>query len=230
MALARAAIETVFLDAGGVLVYPNWYRVADIFAAHGLPVRGDDLIAAEPPAKLTMDEAAREAGSVDSTRMLDFFGTVLDTAGVPTGEDRERAMAAVRAYHAVHNIWERLPAHVVPALEAIRRTGVKMVVASNANGVLHRCFDRVGLTPHFDLIGDSFLEGVEKPDPRFFQRLLDRSGSRAETTVHVGDLFHVDVVGARRAGLRAILLDEHRLYGRYEVERIHTLADLVERI
>jgi len=224
------SVETVFLDAGGVLVYPNWQRVAETFTRHGLPVEASVLRAAEPPAKLLMDESAKQTDSADAPRMLDFFGTVLDRAGVPRGDARDAAMADVRAYHASHNIWEHLPEHVAPALEALRRTGVKMVVASNANGVLHRCFERVGLTPYFDLICDSFIEGVEKPDPRFFQRLLDKSDSRPETTVHVGDLFHVDVVGAQRAGLRAILLDEHDLYTHVRVERIHSLADLVARL
>ena len=35
------------------------------------------------------------------------------------------------------------------------------------------------------------------PDPRFFDIALERSGARRETTIHVGDLYHVDVVGAR---------------------------------
>jgi hypothetical protein len=31
-------IETVFLDAGGVLVNPNWDRVAAALGRHGVPV------------------------------------------------------------------------------------------------------------------------------------------------------------------------------------------------
>ncbi|MCC7008146.1 MAG: HAD family hydrolase [Acidobacteria bacterium] len=227
---AALPVDTIFLDAGGVLIYPNWHRVADMLRAHGIAAESDALLAMEPGAKRLMDESARHAGSADASRMLDFFGTVLDRAGVPAGETRDAAMADVRAYHATHNIWERSPAHVVPALEALKARGAKLVVASNANGVLHRCFDRLGLTPYFDVICDSFFEGVEKPDPRFFQRLLARAGSRAETTVHVGDLFHVDVVGARRAGLRAILLDEHDLYGDMDVARIRTLTELSDAI
>ena len=57
-----------------------------------------------------------------------------------------------------------------------------------------------------DLILDSALEGIEKPDPRFFQLALDRSGAQAERTVHVGDLYHVDVTGARAAGRMTTLL------------------------
>jgi HAD superfamily hydrolase (TIGR01549 family) len=222
----NGAIDTVFLDAGGVLVYPNWSRVAEIFRRHGLPVGADALEAAEPPAKRLVDESARNAGSADASRMLDFFSMVLDTASVPAGATRDAAMAEVRAYHAEHNIWERVPPDVPAALAALQRTGVKMVVASNANGALHRCFERMNIAPFFDLICDSFYEGFEKPDPRFFMQLLAKSGSRAEATVHVGDLFHVDVVGARRAGLHAILLDEHHLYADADVVRIHRLVEL----
>ena len=77
-------------------------------------------------------------------------------------------------------------------------------------------FDRVGLTRHFHTICDSCVEGVEKPDPRFFRIALERAGAAAESTMHVGDLYHVDVVGARNAGLRPMLLDPHGLYEGYD--------------
>jgi len=69
---------------------------------------------------------------------------------------------------------------------------------------------------------------VEKPDPRMFEMALERSGARAETTIHVGDLYHVDVVGARAAGLRGVLLDEADLYPEADCPRIRGLAELVD--
>jgi FMN phosphatase YigB (HAD superfamily) len=60
--------------------------------------------------------------------------------------------------------------------------------------------------------------------------VLERSGSRPETTLHVGDLYHVDVVGARNTGLRAMLLDQHDLYEAYDVDRVRSLDELVDRI
>ena len=101
---------------------------------------------------------------------------------------------------------------------------------SNANGILQRMFDRVGLTPYFHAICDSCVEGVEKPDPRFFRIVLERAGGRPETAMHVGDLYHVDVLGARRAGIRPLLLDPHGLYERFDVPRIHSLAELVSLV
>jgi FMN phosphatase YigB (HAD superfamily) len=44
--------------------------------------------------------------------------------------------------------------------------------------------------------------------------------------MHVGDLYHVDVVGARSAGLQAVLLDPARLYADVDCSRIHSLAEL----
>ena len=118
--------------------------------------------------------------------------------------------ASLRAYHAANNLWETPDPGLIPFLTRLRARGLRRVVVSNANGTLHAHFDRMGLTPHFEAVFDSHVEKVEKPDPRFFEIALERSGSRREATVHVGDFYEIDVVGARRAGLQAILLDLYR--------------------
>jgi FMN phosphatase YigB (HAD superfamily) len=46
--------------------------------------------------------------------------------------------------------------------------------------------------------------------------------------VHVGDLYYVDVEGARAAGLRAVLLDPHDLYATFAVERVRSLGQLAD--
>ena len=223
-------INTLFLDAGGVLVFPNWDRVADTLTRYGLPVSAHTLREVEPAAKFAIDEERRVASSTDADRGSVYIDSVLDGAGVPRSAARGAALAELYAYHTEHNLWEHVPPDVIPALERLSSLGLTLAIASNANGVLQRMFERVGLTRFFHAICDSCVEGVEKPDPRFFQIVLQRAGGRPETTLHVGDLYHVDVVGARRAGLEAMLIDPHDLYGGYEVERIRSLADLVERL
>lgn len=220
--------ETILLDAGGVLVFPNWDRVSDILARHGIRVSPDALRTAEPRAKFAIDEAYQVASTTDADRGSRYFHLVLDGAGVRRSPERDAALADVYAYHTEHNLWEDVPDDVVPALEALRARGVRLAVASNANGVLQRMFDRVGLTPYFHAVCDSWVEGVEKPDPRFFQIVLDRCGGRPDTAAHVGDLYHVDVEGARAAGLHPLLLDPHDLYAGFPVERIRALGDVIQ--
>ena len=228
--MSGVTVETLFLDAGGVVVFPNWDRVADTLARHGVPIGGDALRQVEPAAKFAIDEERRVTTSTDADRGSVYIDSVLDNASVPRSRARDAALAELYAYHTEYNLWEHVPADVVAALERLSSLGISLAIASNANGVLQRMFERVGLTRFFHAICDSCVEGVEKPDPRFFQIVLERSGGRPETTLHVGDLYHVDVVGARRAGLQAMLVDPHDLYGGYDVERIRGLGELVERL
>ncbi|MGD9906770.1 MAG: HAD family hydrolase [Vicinamibacterales bacterium] len=228
---APPRLATVFLDAGGVLVHPNWTRVAAALGRHGVEVAAARLAAAEPHAKLEMDRGALMARTDDRQRGWIYFEAVLRHAGLAASPATDRALAEVRAYHDVHNVWEHVPDDVVPALAALRELDVRLVVVSNANGTLRRLFDRLDLTRWFDVVLDSHEWGVEKPDPRLFHLALAESGATAASTLHVGDFFHIDVEGARAAGLAdAVLLDPAALYldaGCRRVTRIGELSGLV---
>jgi len=221
-------IETIFLDAGGVLVFPNWKRVAAALAKHGVDVDAKILVGAEPIAKRRLDVQPNIQTTSDAQRGWQYFNLVLEEAGVPLSAATDAALADLRTYHDDQNLWEFVPPDVAPTLERLRALGLKLVVVSNANGRLRRLFDRIGLSDRVDVLFDSFEEGVEKPDPRLFKIALERSGSVPETTMHVGDLYHVDVVGARSAGLQAVLLDTARLYEEVDCQRIHALPDLCQ--
>jgi HAD superfamily hydrolase (TIGR01509 family) len=223
-------IQTVFLDAGGVLVNPSWSRVSETLARHGVHVGAAALASAEPHAKRLIDTTETIRATNDQQRGWTYFNLVLTQAGVALSDATAAALAELHGYHQQFNLWESVPDEVRPALAALRARGFQLVVVSNANGALHRAFDRLGLTGDVDVIFDSHLEGVEKPDPRFFQIALDRSGARAETTMHVGDLFHVDVAGARAAGITPALLDVADLYPECDCLRVRSLTELVETL
>ena len=62
------ALETVFLDAGGVLLYPNWWRVSDELAKEGVSVSPDALIHADPRARRQLDDLKVIGGTTDASR------------------------------------------------------------------------------------------------------------------------------------------------------------------
>ncbi len=220
-------IDTLFLDAGGVLVFPNWVRVADTLARHGVPADPSALAAAEPYVKRDID-AGPTISSTDNQRLgWMYVDLILDRAGVAAGEATAAAVRELYDYHREFNLWEHVPDAVEPALQEFNRLGLRLVAVSNANGRLPVLFDRLGLSKYFDCLIDSFIEGVEKPDPRLFQIALSRVGASADRTLHVGDLYHVDVAGARAAGLSAVLLDAAGLYPDFDCDRVRTLDELV---
>jgi HAD superfamily hydrolase (TIGR01549 family) len=220
--------ETLFLDAGGVLVNPNWTRVATHLRAHGVSVTPESLAAADPRARRALDTPENLRASSDGRKRWVFMELVLAQAGVALSDRTEAALREVREYHDRENLWESVPEEVPAALGRLRRLGLRLAVVSNANGTVRALFERLALLPLVDLVLDSQEEGVEKPDPRFFALALSRMDARAETTVHVGDLYEADVVGARNAGIEPVLLDRAGLYPDVDCRRVSSLLELAE--
>lgn len=222
-----AVLDTLFLDAGGVLVHPSWTRVSAALADAGIDVSSARLAEAEPHAMRALDQAAIVGATDDRKRGWLYFNLILEQVGIDLSDATDRALATLRAYHDTHNLWEHVEPDVVPLLASLRARGLRLVVVSNANGRLRHLFDRLDLTRWFDVLLDSHEWGVEKPDPRLFELALQAAGATADRTAHVGDLYHVDIAGARRAGLgAAVLYDAANLYPEADCPRIARLADL----
>ena len=221
-------LKTVFLDAGGVLLFPNWNRVSDALARQGVQVEPNALSLAEPRARKQLDDGNTIGTTTDASRGWLFFDLILEQAGVPRSEQTAAALTELHTYHQAHNLWELVPDGVRPALTALRDRGLTLVVVSNANGTLRAHMERIGLGAYLDHVIDSCDEGVEKPDPRLFEIALVRANARAESTIHVGDIYQVDVVGARAAGIRPVLLDETGQHPNADCTRVSSLSELVE--
>jgi HAD superfamily hydrolase (TIGR01549 family) len=223
---AFSGVDTVCLDAGGVLVWPNWQRVSGALLRQDVIVSPEALAAADPHARHALDVAEFVHRSSDQRRGWAYFDLILERAGIVPSERTARALEDLQAYHRALNLWEHVPAFVVPALAALRADGYRLALVSNANGTVRRAFERLGLASFLDAIVDSDEEGIEKPDPRLFRIALARVGTPPERAVHVGDLYHVDIVGARSAGLRALLVDQADLYSAVDCPRIRSVGAL----
>ena len=227
--LLPRVVDTLFLDAGGVLCHPSWKRVSAALAHHGVQVSAAALAAAEPRATHEIDKATVIHTTDDRSRGWLYFDLVLRYAGVEPSPATEAALVELREYHRTENLWEHVEDDVVPALEALRDRDLTLVVVSNANGRLRHLFDRLDLTKFFDHVLDSHEWGVEKPNPELFRHALGESGAAADRTIHVGDLYHVDVMGARSAGLYgAILVDVAGLYPDADCPRVKSIAELIK--
>ncbi len=223
-------VETLFLDAGGVLVFPNWDRIVATMAQHGVAADARKMAEAEPRVRRELDTAVRVRATTDRTRAEAYWGRVLALAGIRQDAATEMALKDLRAYHAAHNLWEHVPEDVAPALGRFRKVGLRLAVVSNSNGTVRSKLARLGLASFFETIVDSAEEGIEKPDPALFRIALARMGASPESTLHVGDLYHVDVVGARAAGLQAVLLDPQAFHPDADCPRFASLGDLAEAL
>jgi putative hydrolase of the HAD superfamily len=226
----RGSVRALLLDAGGVLVRPDFGRVAAALRAHGVAASPEALAAAEPRVKKALDRPPSPGFATDAERGWHYFDLMLGEAGIARTPATDAALLEVKAWHDRHCLWEDVLEGVRPSLERLRADGLRLAAVSNSNGTLRRLFDRLGLAAAFDVILDSRVEGVEKPDPRIFRLALERLGEEATATLHVGDFYHLDVLGARAAGIRPVLVDEAGLYPEADCPRVRSLAELADRL
>lgn len=93
-------------------------------------------------------------------------------------------------------------------LQQLQSAGYKLGIISNTfvpGFVLDRHLEQLGLLHYFPTRIYSCDVGWRKPDRRIFQHTLDRMNVPADRALYIGDLLHVDIEGARRAGLHAAL-------------------------
>jgi putative hydrolase of the HAD superfamily len=218
-----AMITTLLFDAGGTLVHPNWRRIADELIAEGEPATPEALEAADAQVRFELDRPEAVIATRDRDRWYRYLDAVARGAGLRGAPPA--AVARLRAYHDEHNLWENVGPGVPDALASLGER-YRLGLLSNANGTVRAKLARLGLAPHFEIIVDSHEEGVEKPDPAIFHIALGRMGVRAEEAAYVGDLVHVDVAGARAAGLLPVLFDPKGQRTGGDYLRITALSEL----
>ena len=228
--MANTRYRTIFLDAGGVLVTPNWHRASDALARQGVAVDAARLAAAEPFVKQQLDVAPTVRSTSDQQRGFLYFDLILAHAGIEANAATDAAMAELKAFNDRDGTWDVVATDAVSTLQRLREASCRLVVVSNTNGTLRRMFRRVGLEPWIDLVVDSQEEGVEKPDPRLFEIALERAGGDRRSTIHCGDIYQIDVVGARSAGIPAVLLDSAGLYSHADCPRVSSLTEFADRL
>ncbi len=218
-------ITHLFFDAGNTLVYVNMEVVSRALARRRAARSAEDLWRAEHRIRARIDRPELVRASTDASRWELYFRAILAECGVEREGVVRPVLAELAEYHARWNLWEVVPPEVPMVLDLLRRR-YRLGVISNSNGTVREKLRRVGLWPYFDVVLDSHEERLEKPDPRLFRAALERLGARPDRALHVGDFYHIDVVGARAAGMRALLLDPGGVHGDKPVRRLTTVAAL----
>jgi len=113
---------------------------------------------------------------------------------------------------------------VVPALEQLRAR-YRLFTASNGNADLAR----IGLAHFFERTVAARHVGALKPDPAIFHKVIEGTDLQAGEVVYVGDDPHLDVAGARGAGMQAIWIDRQGVQWPAEIAPpTHTIRSLRE--
>jgi HAD superfamily hydrolase (TIGR01509 family) len=140
----------------------------------------------------------------------------------------ESLVGRIDAAHAERHIWCGCDPEAPRVVEGLKRRGLRVAVVSNTeDGRARDALEAAGLARLFDVVVDSHLVGLSKPDPAIFRHAVERLGVEPGEAVFVGDSYAHDALAARAAGLAAVLLDPLDLHPEAVCPRIRSLGDLL---
>jgi putative hydrolase of the HAD superfamily len=228
-------VEAVLFDAGETLLspHPSFAHVfSEVLTERGSGVTPEDVsrafarVAPLFPPQQVVDEMDGGLWSVSEQVSRKFWGAVYTSAFQEMGVTDDGTF--VDALYERFTRFEsyRLFPDVLPALEGLRASGIRVGLISNFESWLKDMLEHWGIHDVFDVAVISGIEGIEKPDPKIFNVALERMGVTAEVSAYVGDHPEIDVVGSEAVGMLGILIDRKERHTDHRGVRITDLGSL----
>ena len=222
----RSKATALLFDFGGTLAFLDFDLLATEFSRPGRKLDALKLEHAEYAGRAALDHHLMSEKSRDPNAAYeDFFRAWMNAAGIPQKEFADLA-ARFRAMHQEACMWRIVREGTHEALERLKSAGFKLGIVSNADGRVAADAKRFGLAQFFDVIIDSQVVGVEKPNPKIFQLALEALEVPPEQAMYAGDIYAIDMLGARAAGIAGKLIDQHGMYHWIEHPKIRHVGEL----
>ena len=117
----------------------------------------------------------------------------------------------------------------VPTLIQLKKLGLKLGLISNVDKNIDDVYQSLGFLQHLDFTVTSNEAGCDKPDPRIFMVALEKAGVNPDEAIYVGDQYHLDIVGARNAGITPLLIDRYDWFDDIDdCPRIKNLPEIID--
>lgn len=135
------------------------------------------------------------------------------------------------------------PPPVIPGIEEalevlskIYTLGVICNTGWHSSSTVRQLLENSDLVKYFSHLTFSDEAGVAKPHKQIFEYTVKKLGFRTQEAVHIGDSEYSDIVGAKKAKMRAILFSGINKKYKYDnsaditISTYDTLVDLIERM
>jgi putative hydrolase of the HAD superfamily len=202
----RVGIEAVLFDMGGVLVTGPFEGFARYERENGLPVDAIRTINSTNPD--TNSWARYERGEIDRAEFCAVYAA--EAAALGFTVDAEAVLSCMKS--------ERV-AEMIDVVGRLHGRVKLALITNNLQPMKREESLLADVLEHFDVIVESSIEGVRKPDPAIYERTCERLGVPAPHCVFLDDL-GVNLKPARAMGMTTIKVVD-------PVAAAHELASLV---
>jgi len=216
-------LRALFFDAGNTLLFPDTERTLASLIARGIRPTEDQLRISEKVVREYRDHHSG-ASNPNHNYWNVYFDQLFLTLGLASDEALQKQLIA--SSHRSAN-WRRILPDTRNVLLLLKQE-YRLAVISNSDGGIQEAISAAGIADCFECVIDSARVGVEKPDPAIFRAGLAAMQVPPSESVYIGDVYAIDVLGARSVGMRAILIDPFDICDHQDCARISSLPELPE--
>jgi len=142
-------------------------------------------------------------------RQFLIAGGAAPAHGAPDPQYAARVADWLWEQQPTRNLWRKPIPGMFELVESLAARGVPVGIISNSEGYLAELLAELDWSAPFRVVADSGRLGFEKPGARIFEYTADELGVSVSETLHVGDAWEADVIGATAAGARAVWFAEN---------------------
>ena len=212
-------VRFIFFDVGNTLLFPNRAKMLEPIPREKHPTL-ENWQALERRTKREFDQGLL-GGKVDHGFWWTFHTHLLEELKAEDDQVRDALVANTQK----SANWDELLPGTREVLDRLKGQ-YPMAVISNADGKIDQVLTRCGISDCFASITDSGNVGHEKPHRAIFDAALGEMKADPSESLYVGDVYSVDYVGARNAGMQAVLFDVAGAYRQREFSRVESLTEL----
>ena len=158
----------------------------------------------------------------------EYATMILQGAGIEISRDTALQLLAKIQQHK----WEfKVYDDTLSILKELKKLGLTIGLVSNVVKDMEPTYTQLGIQPYLDFKVTSSEVGSDKPHPEIFMAALDKANVKPEESIFIGDQYHMDIVGARGVGIKAVLIDRNDYSPEItDCPRIHRLAEITQYI
>jgi HAD superfamily hydrolase (TIGR01509 family) len=213
-------VRAIFFDAGNTLVFADRTKTLAPLTSRGITVTEPQIHAAERAARRYRDaNAASHSHNPDLQYWHIYYRELLG----PSADEAVLNELVAAARHSGN--WSIPLPNARDILTRLRQK-YRLAIISNSDGNIASLFSHLGLADFFETITDSGRVGVQKPHPDIFHAALRSLDVPAHESLYIGDVYSIDYLGARAAGMHAVVFDPYGTYSSNGIPRITRIEDL----
>lgn len=121
----------------------------------------------------------------------------------------EQIMHLAEEYIAHLSSFTHLFPNTIEILQYLRPKYNLHIITNGFQEIQDRKLSNTGIYDYFQIIMNSEIVGVKKPNPLIFNKAIEKAGTSSQKSIMIGDSLEADIFGAQGVGMHTLHFNAH---------------------